>query len=97
MTKKELTDRIFEKLRDYSKKDLAVAIDIMFTSMTEALKRDERIEIRGFGNFTVRTRGPRKGRNPKTGSGVDVPTKKFPFFKVGKELKKMVDYPKDGE
>ncbi len=94
MTKKDLTERLYERLRDYSKKDLAYAVDIMFNAMTEALKRDERIEIRGFGNFTVRTRRPRRGRNPKTGTGVDVPMKKFPFFKVGKELKRTVDYPK---
>ncbi|HPC73648.1 MAG TPA: HU family DNA-binding protein [Syntrophales bacterium] len=94
MTKKDLTEKLYERLRDYSKKDLAYAVDIMFSAMTEALKRDERIEIRGFGNFTVRTRRPRRGRNPKTGTSVDVPVKKFPFFKVGKELKKTVDYPK---
>jgi len=94
MTKKDLTEKIYERLRDYSKKDLAYAVDIMFNAMTDALKRGERIEIRGFGNFTVRTRRPRRGRNPKTGTGVDVPVKTFPFFKVGKELKKTVDYPK---
>ena len=59
--------------------------------MTEALQRGEGIEIRGFGSFTVRPYKPYSGRNPRTGEPVDVPAKRLPFFKVGKELKEIVN------
>jgi integration host factor subunit beta len=59
--------------------------------MIGALKRNERIEIRGFGNITVRSRGPVLGRNPKTSDIVHVPGRKLPFFKVGRELKDMIN------
>jgi integration host factor subunit beta len=59
--------------------------------MANAVARGERIEIRGFGNFTVRTYQAYQGRNPRTGNKVDVLPKKLPFFKVGKELKERVD------
>ena len=59
--------------------------------MTEALQRGERIEIRGFGTFQVKVREAREGRNPKTGEEVHIPAKRTPFFKVGNELKKMVN------
>jgi len=92
MTKKDLIEKVQESLKDYSKKDMAFAIDIIFQAMTDALIRDERVEVRGFGNFTVRYRDSRKGKNPKTGAVIDVPSRKVPFFKVGKELKRLVDY-----
>jgi len=92
MTKKDLIEKVQERLKDYSKKDVAFAIDIVFQAATDALIRDERVEVRGFGNFTVRLRDSRKGKNPKTGAVIDVPSRKVPFFKVGKELKKLVDY-----
>jgi integration host factor subunit beta len=59
--------------------------------MVEALKRGDRIEIRGFGSFQVKVREARDGRNPKTGEPVHITAKRTPFFKVGKELKEMVD------
>jgi len=65
-------------------------VDLFFEAMKEALERGERIEIRGFGSFAVRHYDAYKGRNPKTGQIVDVPPKKVPFFKVGKELKEMI-------
>ena len=68
-----------------------VIVDALFDAMMESLKKGERIEIRGFGSFVVRQYGGYKGRNPKTGEIVDVPPKKLPFFKVGKELKEMVN------
>ena len=68
-----------------------VIIDLLFDGMKEALQRGERIEVRGFGNFVARNYGGHKGRNPKTGEIVDVPAKKLPFFKVGKELREMVN------
>jgi integration host factor subunit beta len=60
----------------------------MFDSMTNALQGGDRIEIRGFGSFSVRNRRSRQGRNPKTGETISVPAKRVPFFTVGHELKK---------
>ena len=70
-----------------------VVVDTIFNGMSESLEKGERIEIRGFGTFVVRHYRAYKGRNPKTGKIVDVPTKKLPSFKVGKELKGMVNIP----
>ena len=92
MTKKELTEKLKEKLKDYSRKDLEQTVFIIFEGMKCALKLGQRIEIRGFGNFTVRSRQSRMGRNPKTGSPVHIAERKEPFFKVGKELKEMVNH-----
>jgi len=66
-------------------------VDLMFKGFVNELKNGGRIEIRGFGSFTVRKYKSYKGRNPKTGKTVDVKPKRSPFFKVGRELKKMVD------
>jgi integration host factor subunit beta len=65
--------------------------------MTDALRQGERIEIRGFGSFVVKSRRAREGRNPKTGEIVAVAAKRVPFFKVGKELKQRVDQHPDDE
>jgi integration host factor subunit beta len=90
MNKTELYARLSEK-ENILGKDAKVIVDLLFDAMKEALERGERIEIRGFGSFMVRNYGNYKGRNPKTGQAVDVPPKKVPFFKVGKELKEMVN------
>ena len=66
-------------------------VNTIFDSMTEALRRSDRIEIRGFGSFQVKVREAREGRNPKTGEEVQIPAKQTPFFKVGKELKERID------
>lgn len=66
-------------------------IDIVFDQMIAAMKRGERIEIRGFGSFEVRDYKAYQGRNPRTGEAVHVPPKKLPFFKVGKELRERVN------
>jgi len=68
-----------------------VVIDAIFDAMMESLKKGDRIEIRGFGSFVVKHYGAYTGRNPKTGQIVDVPPKKLPYFKVGKELREMVN------
>ena len=91
MTKRDLIAKIQDLHTEYPRKDVARAVEIVFDSMVEAMTREERIEIRGFGNFTVRKREPRRGRNPMTGASVEVPPRRFPFFKVGKELKERVD------
>jgi integration host factor beta subunit len=91
MTKKDLIIKLHEALKIYAHKDVAYAVNIIFDSMVDALKRDERIEIRGFGNITVRERKARLGRNPKSGAEVKLEKRKTPFFKTGKELRLKVD------
>jgi len=96
MTKSDLVSAVADRMSHISKKDTETIVNSVFESMAEVLKRGERIEIRGFGSFQVKTRDSREGRNPKTGQLVEIPTKRTPFFKVGKELKERVDY-KSGE
>lgn len=91
MTKKELIKRVQEKIEVYPSKDISYAVHLVFEAMVRALKRNERIEVRGFGNITVRSRGPILGRNPKTSDLVHVPGRKIPFLKIGKELKDMIN------
>ncbi len=91
MTKADLVNIIAEKAQ-LQHKQAEVVVNLIFDMMSESLKKDDRIEIRGFGSFVNRSYGSYQGRNPKTGQIVQVPPKRVPFFKVGKELKEMVDY-----
>lgn len=91
MTKNDLIKKLQEKFKLYPMKDITYIVNVMFDSMTEAMKKGERIEIRGFGNFTIRERKSRIGRNPKTGVKVNLEERKVPFFKTGKELRIMVN------
>jgi integration host factor beta subunit len=91
MTKNDLIKEVQENLKAYSYKDVTYAGNIIFDSMIKAIKHGERIEIRGFGNFTIRERKPRLGRNPKSGAEVKLEKRKVPFFKTGKELREMVN------
>ncbi len=91
MTKSDLIERVADRVPHISKKDTELVVNTIFSSMTESLRRGDRIEIRGFGSFQVKVREAREGRNPKTGEEVKIPAKRTPFFKVGKELKEMVD------
>jgi integration host factor subunit beta len=70
-----------------------VIVDTIFNGMSESLEKGERIEIRGFGTFVARHYSAYIGRNPKTGKSVDIPPKRLPYFKVGKELKELVNIP----
>lgn len=90
MTKSELIDAIAARA-DLTKSRAELVVNCIFDSMTAALKENDGIEIRGFGSFTVRPYKPYAGRNPRTGDSVPVPSKKLPFFKVGKELKELVN------
>ena len=90
MTKAELVERVSEQI-NLTKKQTEVIVNILFQSITEALSQGDKVELRGFGSFRIRHRNPREGRNPKTGDSVDIPAKKVPFFKAGKELREMVD------
>ena len=91
MTKNDLIKKLQEELESYSLQDVTYAVNIIFDSMINAIKRGERIELRGFGSFVVRERKPRMGRNPKSGAEVKLKERKVPFFKTGKELRIMVD------
>jgi integration host factor beta subunit len=91
MTKNDLIKEVQGSLKAYSYKDVTYAVNIIFDSMIKAIKHGERIEIRGFGNFTIRERKPRLGRNPKSGAEVKLEKRKVPFFKTGKELREMVN------
>jgi integration host factor subunit beta len=93
MTKADLINVIAEKA-NLQHKQAEVVVNMVFDMMADALKRDDRIEIRGFGSFVNRSYESYQGRNPKTGQVVNVPPKRVPFFKVGKELKERVDYQK---
>lgn len=90
MTKADLVNLIAEKGK-LQHKQAEVVVNMVFDMMCDSLKKDDRIEIRGFGSFVNRSYGSYKGRNPKTGDTVEVPSKRVPFFKVGKELKEKVD------
>jgi integration host factor subunit beta len=90
MTKSDLIDVLCETQK-IPKGRAELLVQIIFESMEGALKRGERIEIRGFGSFELRSYRPYEGRNPRTGVRVSVQPKRLPFFKVGKELKERVN------
>ncbi|WP_162300074.1 integration host factor subunit beta [Kineobactrum sediminis] len=91
MTKSELIDAIAASQAQLSLKDVELAVKTILEHMSEALASGERIEIRGFGSFSLHYREPRRGRNPKTGDTVDLTGKYVPHFKPGKELRERVN------
>jgi integration host factor subunit beta len=91
MTKAELVEEV-SKVSDLTKKHSEIIVETVFQSIIDALQRGEKIELRGFGSFRLRQRESRKGRNPKTGERVDVPPKRVPYFKPGKELKDLINH-----
>ena len=90
MNKSGLIEVLSEQI-DITKKQSEQIVNIVFDSMKKALMEGDRIEIRGYGSFVVKHYEAYTGRNPKTGEKVQVPPKKLPFFKVGKELRERVD------
>jgi integration host factor subunit beta len=90
MNRSELIEQLAIK-KDISNKRAEEIVNLVFNSMTEAMVKGDRIEIRGLGSFVVKEYESYTGRNPKTGESITVRPKKLPFFKVGKELKEMVD------
>jgi len=86
LNKTELVNAVVESTQ-LSKKDAAKAVDSVFSAITEALKEGGKVQLVGFGNFEVRERAARKGRNPQTGEEIDIPASKVPAFKPGKALK----------
>ena len=93
MTKSELIARLAERFPQLVAKDADLSVKMILDAMTEALAKGDRIEIRGFGSFSLNYRPPRTGRNPKSGVKVQVPAKYVPHFKAGKELRERVDLP----
>lgn len=91
MNKSDLIEVLTKKFPSMAGRDVEVIVNTIFDGMTDALRRGDRIEIRGFGSFEVRSRKPRIGRNPKTGASVNVSQRSVPFFKVGKELRERVN------
>lgn len=91
MTKSELIESLSQRQTLLSYRDVELAVKTMLELMSQALARGERIEIRGFGSFSLHYRPPRTGRNPKTGEAVPLPSKHVPHFKPGKELRERVD------
>ena len=91
MTKSELIERLAMKYPDVQGKELESAVKELLEQMAQTLQRGDRIEIRGFGSFSLHYRAPRVGRNPKTGETVNLNGKHVPHFKAGKELRDRVD------
>jgi integration host factor subunit beta len=90
ITKSELIERLSDT-QQLPKGKAELVVNVLFDSMSGALERGERIEIRGFGSFEVRSYKPYEGRNPRTGETVHVKAKRLPFFKVGKELRESIN------
>ena len=90
MTKAELIEEV-SKVVEMTRKDSETIVETIFDSIVNSLHKGDKIEIRGFGSFRTRQRQPRVGRNPKTGSRVEVPSKRIPFFKPSKELRDLVN------
>ena len=96
MTKADLVEEVI-RVAGLSKKDAESVVNTVFNQILEALRSDDKIELRGFGSFRVRRRRSRQGRNPKTGDRVDVPSKRIPYFKPGKELRDLINGQDDAD
>ncbi len=92
MTKSELVEQLSTNAESLNKKEAELVVNTIFTSIGDALVSGDRVEIRGFGSFSIRERDAREARNPKSGEIVSIPAKKTPFFKTGKELRSRVDF-----
>jgi|TARA_R110000868_G_scaffold6550_6_gene37042 integration host factor subunit beta len=95
MIKSELIDKLAEANPHLYHRDVERVVNTILDDITNALARGERVELRGFGAFSVRHRPARTGRNPRTGDSVSVKEKHVPFFKTGKELRERVDASRD--
>ena len=95
MTKSEFIETLAKKQPYLALKDVELAVKCVIEKMNQALSSGDRVEIRGFGSFSLHKRPPRIGRNPKTGESVSLPEKHVPHFKPGKELRDRVDGARD--
>ncbi len=93
MTKSELIQRLAERNPHLYQRDVERIVSTIFDEISGALARGDRVELRGFGAFSVKNREARAGRNPRTGETVHVPRKSVPFFKVGKDLRMRLNTP----
>ncbi|MFV3076697.1 integration host factor subunit beta [Niveispirillum fermenti] len=91
MTKSELIQRLAERNPHLYQRDVEKIVTTIFDEITEALARGDRVELRGFGAFSVKQRDARTGRNPRTGESVEVDEKVIPFFKTGKQLRERLN------
>ena len=91
MNKSNLIAKIINLNPDVYQKDIVKVVDIFFGTLTKAIVKDDRVELRGFGTFDVKIREARIARNPKNGSVVAVPSKKIPFFRMGKGMKERIN------
>ncbi|NVK19196.1 MAG: integration host factor subunit beta [Methylocystaceae bacterium] len=91
MTKSELIARLAEANPHLFQRDVERIVSTIFDEITQALAEGDRVELRGFGAFSVKTRGSRTGRNPRTGESVDVGEKAVPYFKTGKKLRERLN------
>lgn len=90
MTKSELIEKLSEEYPNMTKRQIEYIVNGVFSSIKDTLKNGGKVEIRGFGSFKVREKSAKIGRNPKTGEKVEVPAKKVPYFKPGKEIKEQL-------
>lgn len=95
MTKADLIEEV-SRVVEMTRRDSEVIVEAIFDAIVKSLRHGDKIEIRGFGSFRSRQRQPRIGRNPKTGTRVEVPAKRIPYFKPSKELKDLVNGDDDG-
>ena len=91
MNKSNLVTKIVNLNEDFYQKDIVEIVDIFFKTLTKAIVKNDRVELRGFGTFDVKNREARIARNPKNGSIVAVPSKKIPFFRMGKGMKERIN------
>jgi integration host factor subunit beta len=91
MTRSELVDRLHSRVPTLTHDDAKSVVDVILEAITRSLVADSRVEIRGFGSFSLNYRQPRVGRNPKSGEKVQVPGKYVPYFKAGKEMREGVN------
>lgn len=91
MIKSELIQRLAEENPHLYQRDVEKIVSTVFEEISAALERGDRVELRGFGAFSVKSRDARMGRNPRTGDAVPVPEKRVPFFKTGKELRDRIN------
>lgn len=95
MLRSELIDKLHEENPHLTRRDMERVVAVVLESITQTLERGARVELRGFGAFSVRHRKARAGRNPRTGDPVAVPEKHVPFFRTGKDLREKIDDSRD--
>jgi len=91
MIRSELIQRLAEENKDLTLAEVERIVELFFSEITQQLAKGGRVELRGFGAFTTRSRGARTGRNPRTGETVEIDAKKVPFFKPGKEIRERLN------